>query len=148
MGALLLCAFQMAAFAQEEEDLPVGKAGERIRAQRVAFITERLKLTPEESQKFWPIYNEFETAQKKIRQQYKLKPDFATMTDAEAEKMVSSTLEMEQQQLNLKKEYVQKMKRVIPIRKIAMLNGVEREFKKELLERLKEMRQQRRLNRQ
>ncbi|MCB0665633.1 MAG: hypothetical protein KDC80_07420, partial [Saprospiraceae bacterium] len=30
---------------------------ERIEAQRVAFITQRVNLSPEEAQQFWPIYN-------------------------------------------------------------------------------------------
>ena len=38
---------------------PKDKIRERIKAQRVAFITDRLSLTPDEAQKFWPIYNQF-----------------------------------------------------------------------------------------
>jgi len=45
-----------------------GKMHERIKAQKVAFITERLNLSPEEAQKFWPIYNSFENKANKIRQ--------------------------------------------------------------------------------
>ena len=37
-----------------------GKMQERIKAQKVAFITERLDLSSKEAQKFWPIYNAFE----------------------------------------------------------------------------------------
>lgn len=149
LGLLLLVALPLAVLAQDEDDLPAGQAGERIRALRVAFITEKLKLTPDESQKFWPLYNEYEAEQKKIRQKYKLKKDFATMTDAEAEQLLSSSLEMEQQLLNLKKDYVQRLRKVIPVRKIAMLNRVERDFKEELLKKLRELQQnrQRRLNR-
>ena len=32
---------------------------ERIKALKVAFITEKLELTESEAQKFWPIYNTF-----------------------------------------------------------------------------------------
>ena len=38
---------------------------ERIQALKVAFITEELDLTPEQSQGFWPLYNEL---QGKLRQ--------------------------------------------------------------------------------
>lgn len=150
LGVLLLSAFQVAVFAQDEDDLPQGQGGERMQALKVGFITERLKLTPEESQKFWPIYNEYEAEQKKIRQKHKFKQDFATMTDSEAEQLLSSGLEMEQQLLNLKKDYVQRMRKVIPVRKVAMLNRAERDFKEELLKKLRELqqnRQQRKLNR-
>lgn len=148
-GVLVLFALPLAALAQDEDDLPTGKAGEQIQAQKVAFITARLNLTPEESQKFWPIFNEYEAEQKKIRQKFKFKQDFATMTDAEAEQLLTSNLEMEQQLLNLKKEYIQRMRKVVPVRKIAMLNRAERAFKEELVKRLREIQQnrQRRLNR-
>ena len=33
-----------------------GQAKERIDAQRVAFITQRLSLTPTEAEKFWPVW--------------------------------------------------------------------------------------------
>ena len=36
------------------------KLKERIKAQKVAFITERLDLSSKEAQQFWPIYNAFE----------------------------------------------------------------------------------------
>lgn len=149
-GVLLLFALPLAVVAQDEDDdLPTGQAGEQIQAQRVAFITKRLNLSTSESQKFWPLYNEYEAEQKKIRQKYKLKQDFATMTDAEAEETVSNMLEMEQQILNLKKDYFQRLRKVIPVRKIAMLPRAERDFKGELLKLLRQMQQnrQRRLGR-
>ncbi len=33
---------------------------ERYRAEKVAFLTEKLDLTPAEAQKFWPVYNQLE----------------------------------------------------------------------------------------
>jgi len=33
---------------------------ERVEALKVAFITKQLQLTPEEAQKFWPIYNGYD----------------------------------------------------------------------------------------
>ena len=33
---------------------------DRIRAEKVSFITEKLELTPSEAQKFWPLYNQLE----------------------------------------------------------------------------------------
>ena len=33
---------------------------EKMEAMRVGFITQKLDLTSEEAQKFWPVYNEFQ----------------------------------------------------------------------------------------
>jgi hypothetical protein len=49
----LLLLFCLPAMAQKD------KIRERIKAQRIAFITQRLALTPDEAQKFWPVYNQF-----------------------------------------------------------------------------------------
>ncbi|MFM9074653.1 MAG: hypothetical protein ACKORJ_03680, partial [Bacteroidota bacterium] len=48
------------AWSQEPDGPPpTGKARERIEAARAAVITERLGLTPDQAEKFWPIYHEF-----------------------------------------------------------------------------------------
>jgi hypothetical protein len=40
---------------------------EKVKALKVAFITEKLELTTEEAQKFWPIYNVFDDNQSELR---------------------------------------------------------------------------------
>lgn len=148
--AVFLVCFAVALGYAQDDDLPEpqGQLAQRVEAMKVAFITDRLGLTPQEAQNFWPIYNQYEEEQKKIRQKYRFSSNFATMTDAEAEKMVEGNLEMEQQLLNLKRDYIQRMRKVIPVRKIALLGRTERDFREELVKKLKEiqMNRQRRRN--
>ena len=33
---------------------------EKIKAEKVAFLTTRMDLTPQEAEKFWPVYNQLE----------------------------------------------------------------------------------------
>jgi hypothetical protein len=47
----LLFLFQLS-FGQDRD------ARQKIESARIALITERLGLTPEQAEKFWPIYNE------------------------------------------------------------------------------------------
>ena len=42
-------------FSQNEKD----KKEALIYSQKIAFITEKLQISPEEAQKFWPLYNEY-----------------------------------------------------------------------------------------
>lgn len=114
--------------------------GERIKAMRTAFITNRLNLTPEEAQQFWPLMNQLEAEQKKIREKYKSSKDLMSMTDAEAEKHLNSQFEMEQEMLNLRKDYMQRLKKVLPVRKVAMLTRIEHDFREQLVENLQQMR--------
>src|SRR6476620_10673268 len=41
--------------AQEDES-----RAEKIEALKIAFITQKLQLTSDEAQKFWPVYNQYE----------------------------------------------------------------------------------------
>ena len=52
---ILVLLIGLSGYAQRD-----GRMNERIKAQKVAFITEKLSLTAEEAQQFWPIYNAFE----------------------------------------------------------------------------------------
>lgn len=36
---------------------PTQEKADHIKAQKIAFFTEKLSLTPEEAQRFWPVYN-------------------------------------------------------------------------------------------
>ncbi len=113
---------------------------ERIQALRTAFITNRLNLTPEEAQQFWPLFNQFEAEQKKIRDKYRPSKDLMAMTDAEAERFINNHVELEQEMLNLKKDYMQRMRKVLPVRKVAMLMRIEQDFREHLVENLQQMR--------
>ncbi len=142
---LILClivSIVSGAMAQERattEQMP-GRMKERIESYRIAFLTERLNLTPEQAEKFWPIYNQF-TDQRKALRKSVAKKDVGVMTDAEVEKFLAETLSVEEKELALKKEYYQKLRSVINIRQIARLQRAEQEFKAQLLRKAKERRQ-------
>jgi hypothetical protein len=123
----------VSAFAQQ---------GKRIEAMRIAFITQRLNLTSEEAQQFWPVFNQFSEKMQQIKGP---KSDTALedMSDADAEKMILSEFDKEAKELELKKEYYQKLKKVLPVRKVAKLYRAERDFKNELVKYLKEAREER-----
>ena len=121
------------AFAQ----MPEGPGSERIESLKIAFLSEKLELTPEESQTFWPLYNELQTKMKTLRPEHARKREVKSMTDAEAETFILKNFEMEEQRIALKREYFQKLKEILPIRKIARIEPAERQFKRRLLRRVK-----------
>ena len=127
---------------------PDGKIRERIKAQKVAFITEKLSLTPEEAQVFWPIYNAYETKTEKIRfkdlraikMRMRENPD---LSEKEADKLLDKLLKAEDAMHTAKLTLVTDLKTVISSEKIIKLKAAEDEFNKKLLERLKEFRDKR-----
>jgi len=132
----IICCFTLSVFAQR---------GERMKAFKAAYFTEKLELTTEEARLFWPIHDEFEAERKKLRDQFE-RPDkrIENLSDEELEKLLNQRFDLEEQELQLKRKYFQKFKTALPIRKVARLHRVEREFKKEVLEMIRERRAARR----
>lgn len=129
----LLCCFAGTAIAQENKQ----ERNARIEAMRVAFITEKLELTVEESQMFWPLFNEYESERKIVQKSFYRKRDIDTMTNEEAEAFVTQSFVKDQQMLDLKRTYFEKFKTAIPIKKIAQLSRAEKSFRQELIKRMR-----------
>lgn len=125
--------------AQGNPARPDGPGRDKIEAQRVAFITNRLALTSEESAKFWPVYNEHRAAMKNLREDWTY-PNLATMSDPEAEKLLDEQLRQEYRKLDMRKELVARLRGILPARKILMIAPAEAAFNRELLRRMQENR--------
>lgn len=133
---ILSLAFSEALLAQKG---PLGEqAKERIEAYKIAFFTEKLQLSPDESKQFWPLYNELENAEKNIRQKYGLEGKrLELLSDSELENYVEQQLKLEEEMVKVRREYFNKFKKILPIRKVAMLQKVDKEFKRHLLQELR-----------
>ncbi len=117
---------------------------ERIKSFKIAFFTEKLQLTPDESKEFWPLFDQFENEREGLRGKYNLRgKKLELMSDEEVGDFVMNQLEMEQEMVKIRKDYVLRFMKVIPIRKVAMLQRIETEFKKQLLKEIRERRQKR-----
>jgi hypothetical protein len=68
----------------------------KVEAIQIAFLTKELKLTPDEAQKFWPVYNNYRSELKKI--------SAAKRRDE---------LELEENVLNIRKKYKPDFRRVL-----------------------------------
>lgn len=116
---------------------PDAPGSEKIEALKVAFITKRLKLTTEEAQKFWPVYNQYEEEKKQIRETTidvirDMKED-GDFTNAEAELAITKYLEFKSRDLELTKKYIVEFRKILPATKIAKLVTAEEHFKKMLM---------------
>lgn len=111
---------------------------DRIEAQRIAFITQKLQLTPDEATKFWPLYNEFKDKQQEVRRSGMPERGGQDLSDADAERVIAQHFAVEENMLRLKREYYDKLKSAIPPRKIAHLAAAEMEFNRNVLEHLRE----------
>ena len=117
-----------------------GNKGDRdkIEAMKIGFITKALDLSQEEAQQFWPVYNQFEAERnvlhKEKRAHHKgMKEGFDEMSDKEVETAIEAQFDLEQRDLDLKKKYHQKLKEVLPLKKVALLYKAEKDFRMKVL---------------
>jgi len=109
------------------------KKEERIRSLRIAFLTEKLDLTPQEAEKFWPIYNEYEKERRKLRRERKK----TGATDVNADEMVEASFERDEKLLKLKRTYYNKLKKVVSSQKLVQLDRAEKEFRRKVVKEMK-----------
>lgn len=114
------------------------RAQEKIRAARIAFITDRLELSPEEAEKFWPVYREYTEKRKEIRQQLRE----SRRSGRDEKEIIDLELDLKQQELDLEKDYAQRLQRVISAEKVVALRQAERDFTRLLLEQIRKRREQ------
>ncbi len=113
---------------------------ERVEAEKVAFITKRMELTPRQAQGFWPIHTEYEKAERSIKQKYRNRIPIDAMSEADAEEAIEKRLRQEEELLALKKNYFTRFKEVISPRQILLLQKANAEFKQYLLEEIRRRR--------
>lgn len=131
---LLLLVFALVSFnkAQGQRD--------KIEELRATFIAKKLELSSGESEKFWPVYNEFQdklkAVKRNLRMTYKnLPPNF---TDKEAEDVIALENKSKLAEAELTKTYNDKLKAIIGAKKLVKLQMYEEEFKKEVINAIKE----------
>ena len=116
---------------------------EKIKALKVAHITEQLNLTTSEAEKFWPIYNASQEKMHDIRVAERkeihgrVKKDFEGLTEVEANALIEKSLDLKRRELKIYSELVSALKGIIPAKKIILLRTSEEDFKRKLLERYK-----------
>jgi len=118
---------------------------EQIRALKIAFITDELKLTTDEATKFWPLYNNFEEKQRELKQQ-KIRSymkrfesgEVEKMSDKEATNFLNQMENTEDEMYQLRKKFVSNLKDILPPIKIIKLKKVEEDFNRKLLQQYRD----------
>ena len=127
-----LALFAITAMAQPKENWQ-----NRVKSEKIAFITAELDLTPEEAQAFWPVYNQIEKtkheSQKAVMTSYRdlleaLKSD--TATEKEIDKLLDDYLAAKLAQKNLGKDDAAKFRKVLSSKKVAKLYVAEEKFRR------------------
>jgi hypothetical protein len=103
----------------QQEQPPANAPGEKIEALKVAFISKDLNLTPQEAEKFWPIYNQYSA---------ELRADF---------KYYPNVIDRDEHVLNTRKRYNEQFIKIIGPDRTNTLFSSESRFR-QLLIRIRE----------
>lgn len=120
---------------------------DRIEAERIAFFTKKLDLSPEEAQKFWPVYNDFTSRKDKIIQERNgliryLNQNLNNLSDKEVEESGDKLISFILEEAELTRIYHEKFKEVLPPAKVVKIYSTEVQFKTMLLNKLRQRREQ------
>jgi len=118
------------------------QAREYVTSQKIAFFTETIGLTPEEAEKFWPVYNTYWQKKNNITQDRQKKMAYYSknqdnLSDCEMKNLADSYIQQEVQKARLLQEYHEKFKEILPIHKVMKIYKADYQFKEYLLNKIK-----------
>lgn len=155
MKKTLILIFLMAStitLAQNRADRGQRMDPERMKAAKIAFLTEKLDLNSETAQKFWPIYNEFEgykeDAQKEFMKRAKeivgnedlrnSMRNLENLNDDQARSMLKLMHERKEAEIQLERAYMDKFLEVLNPKQVLTVYQFDAEFRRTLMRRFSE----------
>ena len=127
-------------FAQEDKSEM--SIREQIKTEKIAFFTEKIGLTLNEAEKFWPVYNEYWDKKNKIINERKERMQAylnhtESFSNKELEELADEYVNYRLQKAKLLDEYHEKFKEVLPVEKVMRLYMADYDFKSYLLKKIK-----------
>jgi hypothetical protein len=111
----------------------------RYRTQKIAFITDRMQLTTEEAESFWPLYRELEAKKDKLAMEMRdfretFPQDEAEMTEEQALEFLAHFNVHSAAMSDLLLDYQKKLLEVISAKQLVLLQSAENGFRRHLLQ--------------
>lgn len=110
---------------------------EKLQAARVAFITSRLDLKPEQAEKFWPIFNQYTSTREKNLKQISglMRRHEAEISEDDAKQRLEKKFELQRKMVDEEEKFVGEMSKVITYSQLLELNDIARDFTRQLYQR-------------
>ncbi|PSL49820.1 hypothetical protein CLV51_1011157 [Chitinophaga niastensis] len=122
-------------------------ATEKIKAIQIQYLAKKLDLSPEEAQKFWPVYNNYTQEVEQLIAERHQKKELEKLPTANpddvAKKNMDKELGYEKRMLDIRSRYTTEFQRVLPGRKAGMVFKSEREFRTIMINHLNTQRMNR-----
>jgi transketolase len=110
----------------------------KIKAERIAYITQDLNLTVKEAQAFWPVYNKYTDALEKLRKEnhQRIRNAFDDKSNNYNDILKKQYLSFDEE-AQIKKEFQNALKKVLSAEKIIKLYQSEGNFKRNLIKKMR-----------
>ncbi len=116
-----------------------GNKREKIKALKVSYISEKLNLSETEAQAFWPVYNTYENNLYELRSQgvrqlkKEVRENYQTLTESRANELLNKLSTFEDRVYKERVTLRNKLKKVLPAKKILRLKTAEEGFNRKIL---------------
>jgi hypothetical protein len=120
---------------------------EKLNNYKIGFYTKKLNLTSGEAEKFWPVYNDYQSQKNLIQlEKLKLNRNFnqneSSLSDNQLVEMGDKYVDCLVQESNLAVVFHKKLKEVLPPVKVILYYQAENQYKIQLLNELQNIKQQ------
>jgi len=120
---------------------------EKLNNYKIGFFTKKLNLTSEEAEKFWPIYNDYQSQRNIIQiEKLKLNRNFnqneSSLSNSQLEEIGDRYVDCLVRESTLAVAFHKKLKEVLPPAKVIMYYQAENQYKIQLLNELQAAKQQ------
>lgn len=107
---------------------------EVLKTEKKALIADLMRFSSEESQLFWPLYNEYEQKKYEVNTRYfnliqKFADNFESITGDLAIEVINESLSIEQELIKLEKSYSKKFLKILPPRRVLKYLQAENKIK-------------------
>jgi hypothetical protein len=123
---------------------------EKLNNYKIGFFTKKLNLTAAEAEKFWPVYNDYQSQRNVIQiDKLKLNRNFnqneSSLSDKQLEEIGDEYVDCLVRESTFAVAFHKKLKEVLPPAKVILYYQAENQYKVQLLNELQTAKQQQRL---
>ena len=105
----------------EIKNMTPKEKSEALKQFKQDLVLSELQIPENQKDSFVEIYSDYQAKQREIKNKFRPKGDFNSMTDDEANAELENSFEVGQQLLNLRKEYAEKFSQIIKPQKVLQL---------------------------
>ena len=111
---------------------------ERLQTARIAYITTRINIKPEQAEKFWPVFNAFTNSRENLMRTIgDLSKGADTIGEEEAKSKLNQKLQLQQKLVDEEKIFIADASKVLTYRQLLLLQNIARDFNRYLYDRQK-----------